>query len=71
MRKTIKVILLTITMFSCARTQNIDELKRNYIFDDLGLYFEKTLPTDNNSDRYTIDNKIYAINRMFVFDYCF
>ena len=69
MRKTIKVILLTITMFSCARTQNIDELKRNYIFDDLGLYIEKTLPTDNNSDRYTIDNKIYAINRIFVFDY--
>ena len=57
------------TMISCGNTQDIDDLKKNYIFDDLGLYIEKTFPGDSTADRYTMDNKIYTINRKFVFDY--
>jgi hypothetical protein len=57
------------TMISCGRTQNIDELKKKYIFDDFQVYIEKPLTTDNNADRYTIDNKAYKLNRKFIFDY--
>lgn len=69
MRKSTVIILLTTTMISCGRTQNIDDLKKKYIFDDLNIYLENRLPTDNNPDRYTIDNKAYKINRKFIFDY--
>jgi len=57
------------TMISCGRTQNIDDIKKKYIFDDLNIYLENPLPTDNNPDRYTLDNKAYRINRKFTFDY--
>lgn len=69
MRKSTVIILLTTTMISCGRTQNIDDLKKKYIFDELNIYLENRLPTDNNPDRYTIDNKAYKINRKFIFDY--
>ncbi len=69
MGRDIVVILLAMTMVSCGRTQGIDGLKKNYIFDDLGLYVEKPLLGDSNQDRYTKDNKIYTINRKFIFDY--
>lgn len=69
MRKSTVIILLTMTMVSCGRTQNIDDLKKKYIFDDLSIYVENPLPTDNNPDRYTIDNKVYRINKKFIFDY--
>jgi hypothetical protein len=67
MTKATVVVLLAIV--SCGRAQNIDDLKKHYILDDLGIYLEKPLPNDNNPDRYTTDNKIYRINRKFVFDY--
>lgn len=50
-------------MISCGRTQNIDELKKKYIFDDLNIYLENPSPADNNPDRYTIDNKAYRLIR--------
>jgi hypothetical protein len=63
------IILLTMTMISCGRSQNIDDLKKKYIFDDLNIYLENPVPADNNPDRYTIDNIAYRINRKFIFDY--
>lgn len=69
MRKSNFIILLTMTMISCGRTQNIDNLKKKYILDDLNIYIENPLPTDNTPDRYTIDNKVYRINKKFIFDY--
>lgn len=69
MRKRTVITLLTLTMISCGRTQNIDDLKKKYIFDHLNVYFENPWPTDNNPDRYTLDNKAYRINRKFIFDY--
>ena len=69
MRKSTVIILLTMTMTSCGRTPNIDDLKKKYIFDDLNIYIENPLPTDNNPDRYSTDNKVYKINRKFLFDY--
>lgn len=69
MRKTTVIILLTMTFISCGQTQNIDDLKKKYIFDDLSIYLENPSPTDNNPDRYTIDNKVYRINKKFIFDY--
>ncbi len=69
MRKSNWTILLAMTMFCCGQTQNIDELKKKYIFDDFKVYIEKPLTTDNNDDRYTIDNKAYKLNRKFIFDY--
>jgi hypothetical protein len=69
MRKSTWTILLAMTMISCGQTKNIDDLKKKYIFDDLNIYLEKPLPTDNNPDRYTLDNKAYRINRKFIFDY--
>jgi hypothetical protein len=56
-------------MISCGRTQNIDDLKKKYVSDDLNIYVENPLPTDNNPNRYTVDNKVYRINRKFIFDY--
>ena len=70
MRKDAWPILLTMTMISCGRCQNIDELKGKYLLDDLNIYIENPLPTDSNPDRYTIDNKAYRLNRKFIFDYC-
>ena len=69
MTKSTVIILLTMTMISCGRTQKIEDLKKKYIFDDLNIYIENPLPTDNNPDRYSIDNKAYKINRKFIFDY--
>jgi hypothetical protein len=71
MRNSTVIILLTmtITMISCGRTQNLDDLKRKYILDDLNIYTENPLPTDSSPDRYTIDNKVYRINKKFIFDY--
>ena len=69
MTKSNWTILLAVTIISCGRTQNIDELKKKYIFDDFKVYIEKTSTTDNNADRYTIDNKAYKLNRKFIFDY--
>jgi hypothetical protein len=69
MKKSTWTILLAITMISCGRTQNIDELKKKYIFDDFKVYIEKPSTTDNNADRYTTDNKAYKLNRKFIFDY--
>lgn len=69
MRKSAWTILLAMTLISCGRNQNIEELKKKYIFDDFKVYIEKPLPTDNNADRYTIDNKAYKLNRKFIFDY--
>lgn len=51
------------------QNQNIEDLKKNFIFDELGIYLEKTQPIDSNPDRYTVDNRVYRINRRFVFDY--
>jgi hypothetical protein len=67
--KRIVIIVLTTAVSSCDGTRNIDELKRKYIFDDLNVYIEKPLPTDNNSNRYTLDNRVYTTNRKFIFDY--
>jgi hypothetical protein len=57
------------TMISCGRSQNIDELKSKYLLDDLNIYIENPSPTDSNPDRYTIDNRAYKLNRKFIFDY--
>lgn len=69
MGRDVVVILLSMTIVSCERTLGVDDLKKNYIFDDLGLYIEKTSTSDSTQDRYTKDNKIYTINRKFTFDY--
>lgn len=71
MKKWILIVLLTITMLSCGRPQNIniDELKKEYIYDESGIYVENLLATDNSPDRYTIDNNVYTISRKFVFNY--
>gem|GEM_PF-4196088 len=63
MRKSTLIILLTLVLTSCGRTQNIDDLKKKYILDDLSIYIENPLPSNDNSDRYSIDNKVYRINR--------
>lgn len=69
MGNSIVLILLTIAMFSCEGTQKIDDIKKKYILDDLNIYIENPVPSDNNPDRYTIDNAVYRINRIFIFDY--
>src|SRR5882757_8925264 len=69
MRTSALTILLTLTIISYGWTQNIDNLKKKYILDDLNIYIENPLPGDNNPDRYTIDNKVYRIKRRFIFDY--
>jgi len=69
MRKSTWSVLLALAIISCGRIQNIDDIKKKYIFDDLNIYIENPLPTDNNPDRYTLDNKVYRINRKFTFDY--
>jgi len=69
MRESAINCLLVMLMISCGQTQNIDDLKKKYILDDLRIYVENPLPTDNNPDRYSIDNKAYRINRKFVFGY--
>lgn len=71
MKKCIIIVLTTMTMSSCSRSQNIniDELKKEYIRDESGIYLETLLAVDNNPDRYTIDNSVYTIGRKFVFDY--
>lgn len=62
-------ILSAVTIISCGRTQPIDDLKKKYILDDLNVFIENPLPTNNDPDRYTIDNAVYRINRKFIFDY--
>ena len=69
MRQETAIILLVMTLISCGRTQNIDDIKEKYIFDDLNIYLENPLSDDKNPDRYTIDNRAYRINRKFIFDY--
>jgi hypothetical protein len=69
MRKGNWAILSVIIIISCGKTQNIDELKKGYVFDDFKVYIEKPLTLENNANRYTIDNKAYKLNRKFIFDY--
>lgn len=60
---------MTLILASCGRAQNIDDLKKKYILDDLSIYIENPLPSNDNPDRYSIDNKVYRINKKFIFDY--
>lgn len=61
--------MLLLTMTSCGQSQNINDLKKKYILDDLSIYIENPSPTDTNPERYTLDNKVYRPGRKFVFDY--
>jgi hypothetical protein len=69
MKTYLALIMLAVPLTCCAQPKNIDDLKNNYIHDDLNIYVENPDPTDSNPDRYTIDNQVYAINRKFIFDY--
>jgi hypothetical protein len=69
MKNSIAMILLAMALDSCAQTKNLDDLKKKYIHDDLSIYVENPLPTDNDPDRYTDDNKVYSVHRKFIFDY--
>ncbi len=69
MIKNLVIILSTLAMISCGRTPNIDDLKKQYILDDLNIYVENLLPNGTNPDRYTHDNKVFRINKTFIFDY--
>jgi len=63
------VPLLFLSMFSCCKKIGANEaLNRDFDF-DFGVYVEKKLATDSNPNRYTADNKIYTIDKTFVFDY--
>jgi hypothetical protein len=69
MRNEAVIFLLVMTLISCERTKNIDDIKKKYILDDLNIYLENPLPADKNPNRYTIDNRAYRIDRKFIFDY--
>lgn len=69
MIKSAVAILLMVILSSGGQTQNLEDIKKKYIFDDLRIYIEKPLPSDSNPDRYSIDNRAYRINRKFIFDY--
>jgi hypothetical protein len=45
-------------------------LSQELIFDN-GIYIEKPIFTDTSQHRYTLDNKIFAINKSFTYDYYF
>jgi hypothetical protein len=66
----IGIVCLVLTLFSCnAQKQDLESIKKNYIFDDMGIYLENISPSDTNSNRYSSDNRAYKINRKYIFDY--
>ena len=70
MRVRLALLFLTLMLFSCkGQEPNFTKVKTYYALDDMGIYLENTLPSDTNSNRYSIDNKAYKINRTYVFDY--
>jgi hypothetical protein len=68
MKRYFLALLLSVLTFA-GRAQNWDEIKKNYLLDDLSIYVEKFPVANTNPDRYSLDNKVYTINRKFVFDY--
>ena len=70
MRVRLGILFLMLMLFSCkGQEQNFATVKAFYALDDLGIYLENTLPSDTNSNRYSIDNKAYKIGRSYIFDY--
>lgn len=70
MRVRLALLFLTLMLFSCkGQEPNFTKVKTYYALDDMGIYLENTLPSDTNSNRYSIDNKAYKINRTYIFDY--
>lgn len=67
--KRTNTIAALLALVCCGRSQNIDDLRKLYTFDDFGVYIENPTLADHNPDRYTLDNKAYRIDKRFVFDY--
>jgi hypothetical protein len=65
--KILTIALLTI-LISCKQTEDIEQLKKEFLF-DFGVYVEKISPEDNSLDRFTRDNEIYTIGRTFIYNY--
>jgi hypothetical protein len=63
----VTLILLNVSLLSC-HAQDMEELKKKFILDEDGIYGEKISKTAD-PDAYTVDNKIYTINREFIFEY--
>jgi hypothetical protein len=67
----LKLILVSISthiaMISSSPAQSTEELKKKFILED-GIYIESLL-SNNTPNAYSIDNKIYIINKQFIFDY--
>lgn len=62
--------ILTLILFSCnGQNRDLESIKKAYIFDDLSIYLENISPSDTSSNRYSVDNKAYKINRTYIFDY--
>jgi len=68
MNKTLSAIALMVLVASCTQREQEENLKKEYIVTD-GVYVEKVLPTEKDSNRYTMDNRIYTFNRTFIYDY--
>ncbi|MEY4930524.1 MAG: hypothetical protein RI909_1248, partial [Bacteroidota bacterium] len=55
-------------MVSCTQREQVEHLKKEYLFND-GMYVEKVFSYETDSNRYTIDNGIYTLDRTFIYDY--
>jgi hypothetical protein len=64
----ISIIAVLALFTSCKQTENIEQLKKDFLF-DFGVYVEKVSPGDSALDRYTRDNVIYTTDRIFIYDY--
>jgi hypothetical protein len=67
----IKVLrgILFVVVINVSGQKSIEDLKKDFLFNGLGIYLEKTFPDESHPDRYTLDNRIYTIKRKFIFDY--
>lgn len=70
MKKFLAITFIFVLMFIGCYSQSsiIDSLKTHFDFEN-GLYYEKDIPDSFNPTIYTIDNKVYTLNKTFFFDY--
>lgn len=67
-----RLVILAFVLMLCSckgQEQNFPTVQTFYALDDLEIYIENLSPSDTNSNRYSIDNRAYKINRTYTFDY--
>jgi len=69
MRQSIQLCTVLVLGVSCRQTENIGEIAKDYLLDDLGIYVELPPSGEMAGSYYTLDNTIYTIGKTITFDY--